>query len=268
MPNHNPNNEDRKHFPSTDHLGQHFPSQKAMCEAWGIKYGTYATRLRSGWSVEEALTGDRAHTGHGKPCTDHTGREFESTTAMCKHWGIGAATYRQRILYGWSQEEALTSKVAPTSKPCTDHTGRTFSSVKDMCEAWGIATSVYSTRSKKGWSTEETLTGKRPCTDHTGREFPSQKAMCEAWGIARPTYLQRLKRGWSLEEALTGNRTRKGHSQPCYDHEGREFPSQVAMLEHWGITRAAYNSRLKRGWSLEEALTGNRKPPKDKESSK
>lgn len=199
-------------------------------------------------------------------CKDHLGQTFANQKDMCSHWGVVPSTYRQRVANGHSVKDALTTPAAGSSKPCKDHTGRTFSSIKTMCAAWGVSTSVYNDRAKKGWSVEDSLTGQRSCTDYTGREFPTLTAMCEAWGVSRPTYLQRLKRGWSLEEALTGNHTRIGRGQPCCDHEGREFPSQVAMLAHWGITRAAYNSRLKRGWSLEEALTGNQKPPEDKEA--
>lgn len=208
------------------------------------------------------------------PSKDQMGRSFPNERAMCEAWGVNRVTYRHRIASGWSKEAALTSKATSTSKPCTDHTGQHFSSIKEMCAAWGIATSVYNIRSKKGWSTEEVLTGKRSCTDHTGRKFPTTTAMCKAWSVPRATYIQRRKRGWSLEEALTGNRAHTGHGQPCTDHTGREFPSQAAMLKYWGINRSTFNSRLRCGWTLEEALTGNRKPtasnqqpPEDKEDS-
>ncbi len=45
------------------------------------------------------------------PVSDHNGRIFESTDAMCEHYGINKATYLNRIKLGWEKEEALTKDV-------------------------------------------------------------------------------------------------------------------------------------------------------------
>ena len=39
------------------------------------------------------------------------------------------------------------------------------------------------------------------------------------------------------------------------DHTGREFVSITKMCYFWGISEQLYSSRLKAGWSVEEALT-------------
>lgn len=39
------------------------------------------------------------------------------------------------------------------------------------------------------------------------------------------------------------------------DHEGTEFPSITALCEYYGIERKTFCQRIKRGWSLEDALT-------------
>lgn len=41
----------------------------------------------------------------------------------------------------------------------------------------------------------------------------------------------------------------------CKDHTGREFASITKMCHFWGISEQLYSSRLKAGWSVEEALT-------------
>ena len=58
----------RNSTPCTDHTGRHFPSMRAMCEHWGPFYTTYKTRMKRGWTQEEALTGQRKEDGykHGK----------------------------------------------------------------------------------------------------------------------------------------------------------------------------------------------------------
>lgn len=41
---------------SKDHLGNMFPTMKAMCEHWGQSYSTVSCRLERGLSMKEALT--------------------------------------------------------------------------------------------------------------------------------------------------------------------------------------------------------------------
>lgn len=41
----------------------------------------------------------------------------------------------------------------------------------------------------------------------------------------------------------------------CKDHTGREFASIADMCIFWAISRQLYSSRLKSGWSVEQALT-------------
>ena len=41
---------------SEDHTGRKFSSITKMCYFWGISEQLYSSRLKSGWSVEKALT--------------------------------------------------------------------------------------------------------------------------------------------------------------------------------------------------------------------
>lgn len=48
-----------------------------------------------------------------------------------------------------------------------------------------------------------------------------------------------------------------------YDHLGNEFTTIKAMCEHWCINKETYQTRIKQGMSLEQALTTPpRKGPK------
>lgn len=114
--------------PCVDHLGNEYPNVTAMCKAWGTTDGHYRRALARGLSLEEILTqggvrkeplvspaalesekaGERPRPGRkGKPCTDHTGREFPSEKAMCIAWGMDQTTFRARIRTGWDLEHAL-----------------------------------------------------------------------------------------------------------------------------------------------------------------
>ena len=46
----------RAGFPCHDHMSREFGSKKARAEAYGLPESTIAFRLKSGWTLEEALT--------------------------------------------------------------------------------------------------------------------------------------------------------------------------------------------------------------------
>lgn len=89
-----------------DHTGREFESAKAMCEAWGVRPGTFSARLAAGWGLEEALTRPTGHR-NGVPCLDHNGREYPSVTEMCRVWGVPTATFLRKIKCGQGLDEAL-----------------------------------------------------------------------------------------------------------------------------------------------------------------
>lgn len=141
----------------------------------------------------------------------------------------------------------------------TDHTGRRFRSKSEMARAWGVNPSAFKSRIDRGWSIEEALEspGRRAgaCVDPLGRSFPSKRAMCEAWGVKVPTYRARRSNGLPLELALLSERVTVDGSR-CTDPRGVRHASIGAMCDAWGVSKGTYRSRLDRGWSCEQALSG------------
>ena len=130
-----------------------------------------------------------------------------------------------------------------------------------MCAYWNISKSDYIQNIRNGLDikralTERTTRPKHP-KDHLGKKYPSINAMCRAWGITKTTLRARLELGWTLEEILT-NPENNSHLIKCRDHMGNEFPSQNAMLAHWGVSYVTYKHRLKHGFDLEHALSSRR----------
>ena len=59
----------------------------------------------------------------------------------------------------------------------------------------------------------------------------------------------------SLEEALTKPIVKEGrHTVPCKDHLGNEYPSKTAMCKAYDISLVAFSRRIKRGYTLKDAL--------------
>ena len=60
-----------------------------------------------------------------------------------------------------------------------------------------------------------------------------------------------MKSGKTLEEALKY----LVEDSKVYDHLGNSFSSYTSMAKYYGLKAITLSHRLKRGWSLEDALT-------------
>ena len=195
---------------------------------------------------------------------DHYGRLFSTVRDMCAFHDVSVKTYQSRRYLGYTIEQALTKDVVKY----IDHCGRLFSTVRDMCAFHDVPVKTYQSRRYVGHTVEQALTGdivkqttSVACKDHKDNEFPSVKAMCEYYGVVDVTFYARLKRGCTLEQALTGSGLKHSAPSACKDHKGNEFPSAKAMCKYYGVSEPVYYGRLKRGCTLEQALTGSAPSP-------
>lgn len=98
----------RQHaHPCTDFNGKKFGSIRDLCRAYGIASSTYRKRIAWGWDQKRALT-EKSNFSRGKPCKDHTGKDFKSLAEMCKAWGISESTFKNRRHSGFDLQRALT----------------------------------------------------------------------------------------------------------------------------------------------------------------
>ncbi len=86
-----------------DHTGAEFPSIEAMCAAWKVHRMTVARRLRSGHSLEYALTTKLA----SREISNIFGENFADTTAMANRYKMPRTTLKKRLKLGWTVEEAI-----------------------------------------------------------------------------------------------------------------------------------------------------------------
>lgn len=97
----------------------------------------------------------------------------------------------------------------------------------------------------------------REITDHQGRKFKTCDEMCEFWGVDLDAYRCRVHSlKWTKERALTtAVKTRVRRKLPTTDHQGRTFESFEQLARHYAMCPDTLKHRLKRGMSLEQALT-------------
>lgn len=187
---------------------------------------------------------------------DLLGNEFETVEDFCDYYGIDIKDYYSMRRRKWSMYDIIASHMNGVTKK--DHLGNVYQSEAEMCKHYDISIVKFRDRLNKGYSLEKALTYKggqrKKVKDHLGNEYDSIKSMCEHYNINNVTYSNRIKYGWSLEKALT-EPVGVGTCKKVKDHLGNEFDSIKSMCEKYRINQTVYNSRIKSGLTLEEALT-------------
>lgn len=272
----------------SDHLGNAYPSIKAMCDAYAVKTSTYQCRIRNGYTTEEALTGVREtvtpppakkvtppkktkaekqqKSGQMQKNTvvDHLGNEYDSTLEMCQAYGIRVDTFKYRLKHGSTLAQALTRvpSMVTTNIPCQDHLGNQYNSQTDMARAYGLTKEQFIARKRMGWDVERILTtpvggsGNGKTFEFNGVTYASKKDFCEKNGLNYDVFIHRTNSGMTIEEAFAAGtdlkpRTTKG----AVDHNGKKYATIKEMCEFYGVSVATYKYRLAQGWTLEAALT-------------
>lgn len=93
-------------LPTTDHQGRAFESFEQLARHYAMCPDTLKHRLKSGLSLEEALTMP-VRRGQHVACKDHQGNVYYTFTDMCNHWGVKYSTFISRLSRGLSIEECL-----------------------------------------------------------------------------------------------------------------------------------------------------------------
>lgn len=105
--------------------GKQYPSIRALAVAVGEAEGTFAKRLREGWTVHEAVTGKRKRPPTHANAIEFRGAKFDSLTSLADHHNVKRLVFSKRIARGWSMEQALGLAAETRSKtPETDRFSR------------------------------------------------------------------------------------------------------------------------------------------------
>lgn len=133
--------------------------------------------------------------------------------------------------------------------------GVEYRTIAEACKAYGIVYETVCRRLRRGMPAEQAFTypnlASACSVDYLGREYSSLRQMAKAYGISHTTLAYRLDKGVPLKKALDKNYS----SHKCHDHLGQVFPSAFARAKHWGKDPFVVWVRLKRGWSVKDALT-------------
>lgn len=148
-----------------DHKGNLFINTTEMCKLYRIPYEAYRSRIKNGWSIEDALTKPLigpCKSTKAKPIIDHEGNSFSSERQLCEFWDISRYSYRNLVHnLQWSSEDAinhlLNSKRKKSKHDTITFYNKTFANLSELCDEFNVDKNNYYYRINAGWSQEEAL---------------------------------------------------------------------------------------------------------------
>lgn len=151
-------------IPSTDHRGITYPSQKDMCDAYGVEQSLFKKRIDRGWSVQDALEGK-------KPYYEADGVKYWTQKETCAAFGISPNTFRAKLKEGYTKDEIVRKEFL---KKTIGLNNQKFFSEEEMCKSYGVKRSTYRKRMKKTGDKSYALSTK----DQRKRENRSRVITC------------------------------------------------------------------------------------------
>lgn len=121
--------------------------------------------------------------------------------------------------------------------------GKSLDYVSNRLKGVGIITSKMQLR---------LLTYGKGAIEFKGKVYSGQSELAKEFGFSTAHISRKLAAGLTLEEIISE------YTSKWVDHLGNSYRLLGDMLDYWGVHRKTYNDRIKRGWSLEEALTGKK----------
>lgn len=269
-----------------------FNSIRDAATAYGLLGSTISQRLRLGWSDKQAV-GDaeppRKRTGKGRVVVCEN-KEYPSVNEFADAYGVNRIRTRKRLDSGWTPEEAVDLKPSPprfrnqdgsvrdhawTAKAVTKH-GETvpvsrsgkytlylLTDRKTGKEYVGITTGSIKSRLRGHWNLvnkgrQSKLYNRMRKALEEGRrdDFVIKTIRDDARSFEelQEQEYQEIKKRNTIEK---GYNTAEGGSLGTPNPivvDGKEFISQLAAAEYYGVDPYNFNQRInKLGWTPEQA---------------
>jgi hypothetical protein len=239
--------------------GNEFPSVSSAARYYGVNAGTVKSRLKLGWTIEQAL-GVARNPKRSAPNALPVELEdivYPSRFSAAEAYNIDVKVVEKRLMSGWTLEEAfgLVERVDYTGPRAVRSRGKQFQSIRAAAIAAGVPDGTIRARLRAGWSVERALN--TPVEERSTRvsidevDYASIADAARAHGLRVKLVHRRLSKGWTLAKAL---KTPANNLSSTITVGDKHFKSLKKAAEHWGLLPATVRQRLKRGWSLEQAF--------------
>ena len=143
--------------------GLEFEQLKDACEYFNVSYSKAGTRIRRGWTIEQAFELEPAPKNLSKNAPKKIkfkGKKYPSASALAEEFGVLEGNLNRRLLDGWNMEEALelVDREWKNKPQKVTVAGLVFQTRNDAARHFGLNVGTVAGRiNKMGWSIEQAL---------------------------------------------------------------------------------------------------------------
>jgi hypothetical protein len=234
--------------------GREFISQSALAREYGFDHRIVWKRLKMGWTERQAVSLDPSPHVY-----KFEGQMFDSMNEAARAYGLPPYTPRNRIAKGWTERQAFDLDPPPDS---IEIDGQHFDTLTLAAAHYSLPREVVRSRLRRGWTIRQAvgLEAAPGSIKVGGQEFKTIKDAANAFGFDYNTIRARFLANWTVEEAFElepRERVVYGKKLQC---NGVEYPSVQEMARKFGVNPGTVKSRLKIGWTPEQAVGIKQRP--------
>lgn len=149
--------------------------------------------------------------------------------------------------------------------------GETFNRLLDAALHYNIHKSTLARRLRYGWTSEQAVgleekpkkIGSAKKVIYKGVTYVNLKHLAEAFGKNPEMLRRKIRDGQTLEEALTDRvEKRISANAKAIEFNGKSYPSIQTLIDEYHVRASVYSRRIKRGWTVAQALEVEDAPPR------
>jgi len=149
--------------------------------------------------------------------------------------------------------------------------GKTYESLLDAATHFKVHPSTLARRLRYGWTNEQAVgLEKKPTRIGSAKEvvykgitYPNLKYLAEAFGKNAEMLRRKIRDGQTVDEALSEIvEKRISANAKSIQFNGKNYPSIQSLVDKYQIKATVFNRRIKRGWTMEQALEVEDAPPR------
>ena len=193
--------------------GKEYSSFKSFCKEHSLNYDLVKSRLRNGWSLEDAIS-KPARVRRNMNSRDsnmgfsYNGKEYSSVYSFCKEYGLSYNLVKNRLRSGWSLEDAISKPARMYSNIAKgfSYNGKEYSSIFSFCKEHGLDYNLIKNRLMRGWSLEDSISKSKENNGkkfiYNDKEYSSIRSFCKEHDLSYSIFYHGLGRGYSIEECI------------------------------------------------------------------
>lgn len=149
--------------------------------------------------------------------------------------------------------------------------GKTYESLLEAAAHYKVHPSTLARRLRYGWTNEQavgleekpTRIGSAKKVVYKGVTYPNLKHLAEAFGKNAEMLRRKLRDGQTVDQALSERvEQRISANAKSIQFNGNSYPSIQSLVDKYQIKASVFNRRIKRGWTIEQALEIDDAPPR------